>query len=166
MCLITSPTKKQRSHVKLQLVKHIPRTRCLHRDESCISRTIVLLTTYTYNQLYAHEQNARNHVAWVQSIGVANKSAVLCRSWTLPNDSKHTESSFFFTIPTDLLCLRVAHLPRSRDLAILMLTTDNDKQNPLAQIIVRLPLLLKHWVVGDACAVDPWARHGYCHRKY
>jgi hypothetical protein len=38
----------------------------------------------------------------------------------LPNDSKHNEAGF----STDSLCLRVAQMPRSRDLAIFVLTTD------------------------------------------
>ena len=42
------------------------------------------------------------------------------------NDSKHTEASFS-TILTDTLYLRVAQMPRSPDLAIFVLTTDNDR---------------------------------------
>ena len=41
--------------------------------------------------------------------------------WTLPNDSKHNEASFS-TIPTDILYLRVAQMPRSPDPAIFVLT--------------------------------------------
>jgi hypothetical protein len=41
----------------------------------------------------------------------------------LPNDSKHNEATFF-KIFTDLLCLRVSRMSRSRDLAIFVLTID------------------------------------------
>ena len=50
----------------------------------------------------------------------------LRRSWTLPNDSKHNEASFS-TISIDMLYLRVTQTPRSPDLAIFVLTTDNDR---------------------------------------
>jgi hypothetical protein len=59
----------------------------------------------------------------VRLIGVANKIPYLGCSWALPNDSKHNEAGFS-TISTDSLCLRVAQMPRSRDLAIFVLTTD------------------------------------------
>ena len=39
----------------------------------------------------------------------------LQRLWALPNDLKHNEASFL-TVLTDLLCLRVAQMPRSPDL--------------------------------------------------
>ena len=55
-------------------------------------------------------------------IGVANKMQYLQRSWA---DSKHTEVSFSATL-TDTLYLRVTQMPRSPDLAIFVLTTDND----------------------------------------
>ena len=68
------------------------------------------------------------------SIGVANKTQYLQCSWALPNDSKHTEASFL-AILTDTytlyMYLRVAQMPRSPDLAIFVLTTDNDRQNRL-----------------------------------
>ena len=54
-------------------------------------------------------------------IGMANKNEVLRRSWALPNNLKHNGAGFS-TILTDLLCLRVAQMPRSRDLAIFVLT--------------------------------------------
>ena len=57
-------------------------------------------------------------------IGVANKMQYLRRSWTLPNDLKHNEASFS-TISTDVLYLRVTQTPRSPDLAIFVLTTDD-----------------------------------------
>ena len=60
----------------------------------------------------------------VVHIDVANKTQYLQRSWTLPNDSKHTEASFS-TILTDTLYLRVAEMPRSLDLAIFVLWQTN-----------------------------------------
>ena len=42
----------------------------------------------------------------------------------------HNEASFS-TISTDMLYLRVAQTPRSPDLAIFVLTTDDDRQNRL-----------------------------------
>jgi hypothetical protein len=63
----------------------------------------------------------------VQLIGVANKTLYLGRSWALPNNSKHNEADFLM-ISIDLLCLRIAHMPRSPDLAIFLLTTDNSRQ--------------------------------------
>jgi hypothetical protein len=67
----------------------------------------------------------------VQLIGVAKKTLHLGRSWALPNDSKHNEAGFS-TISTDSLCLRVAQMPRSRDLTIFVWTTD-DKPIALPQ---------------------------------
>ena len=64
---------------------------------------------------------------WVVLIGVANKMQYLRRSWTLPNDSKHNEASFS-TISTGKLYLRFAQMPRSPDLAIFVLTTDDRRQ--------------------------------------
>ena len=71
-------------------------------------------------------------------IGVANKTQYLQRSWALPNDSKHTEVSFSATL-TDTLYLRVTQMPRSPDLAIFVLTTDNDRQQRQTKPIT-LPL--------------------------
>jgi hypothetical protein len=59
----------------------------------------------------------------VRLIGVANKTPYLGRLWALPNDSKHNEAGFS-TILIDSLYLRVAQMPRSRDLAIFVLMTD------------------------------------------
>ena len=56
----------------------------------------------------------------VESIGVANKNAVFAILVALPNNLKHNEASFS-TISTDMLCLRVAQMPRSLDLAIFVL---------------------------------------------
>ena len=47
--------------------------------------------------------------------------AVLRHSWALPNDLKHNGASFL-TISTALLCLRVARIPRYRDLVIFVPT--------------------------------------------
>ena len=59
------------------------------------------------------------------SIGVANKMHAVFATLVdlLPNDLKHNEASFL-TISTDMLCLRVAQMPRSPDPAIFVLTTD------------------------------------------
>jgi hypothetical protein len=59
----------------------------------------------------------------VRLIGVANKTSYLGRLWALPNDSRNNEAGFS-TISTDSLCLRVAQIPRSPDLAFFVLTTD------------------------------------------
>jgi hypothetical protein len=69
---------------------------------------------------YAHEQK---HMG-VRLIGVANKTPYLWRLWALPNDLKHSGAGFS-TTSIDLLCLRVAQMPRSRHLAIFVLTTVN-----------------------------------------
>jgi hypothetical protein len=78
------------------------------------------------DDLYLHNllgcAHAHKHMG-VRLIGVANKIPYLGRSWALPNDSKHNEAGFW-TISTDSLCLRVAKMPRSRDLAMFVLTTD------------------------------------------
>jgi hypothetical protein len=44
--------------------------------------------------------------------------------WALPSDLKHNEPCFLI-ISTDLLCLQVAQVPRSRDLSIFVRTTDD-----------------------------------------
>ena len=48
------------------------------------------------------------------------KAHYLCRSWTILS----TLRAVFWRFRKGLLCLRVAHAPRSRDLAIFMWTTD------------------------------------------
>ena len=58
-------------------------------------------------------------------VDMANKNAVLRRSWALPNNLKHNGARFL-TILTDSLCVRVAQMPRYRDLIIL-----SDGQNRL-----------------------------------
>jgi hypothetical protein len=55
--------------------------------------------------------------------GVANKTPYLRPLWALPNELKHNGAGFS-TTSIDLLCLRVAQMPRSRHLAIFVLTTD------------------------------------------
>ena len=72
-------------------------------------------------------------------IGVANKMQYLRRSWTLSNDSKHNEASFS-TISTDMLYLRVAQTPRSPDLAIFVLTTDDRQTDRRQTKPITLPL--------------------------
>ena len=48
----------------------------------------------------------------------------------MPKESKHTEASFL-PISTDSLCLRVAQIPRSRDVAIFVVMTNNRRQTKL-----------------------------------
>jgi hypothetical protein len=60
----------------------------------------------------------------VQLIDVDNKTSYLGSSWALPNDLRHNEAGFSM-ISTDSLCIRVAQMPRSRDLVIFVLTTDD-----------------------------------------
>jgi hypothetical protein len=66
----------------------------------------------------AHEQKAHGEggvQAW------PTKTQCLQCSWALPNNSKHNKVSISKTL-TDLLRLRIAQMPRSRDLAINVLT--------------------------------------------
>jgi hypothetical protein len=70
----------------------------------------------------------------VRLIGVANKTQLLQRSWTLPNDSKHNLASFM-TISIDSLRLRVAQTPISRDLANFVLTTDRQTNRLLYPLL-------------------------------
>jgi hypothetical protein len=67
-------------------------------------------------------------------IGVTKKMQFLRPSWALPNDSKHNVASFT-TISTDLLRLRVAQTPRSRDLAIFLLMTDGQTDRLLYPLL-------------------------------
>jgi hypothetical protein len=53
---------------------------------------------------------------------VGNKMHYLSRSWIVSLDLKHTGASFSPNL-IDSLCLRVAQVPRSRDVAIFVLTT-------------------------------------------
>jgi hypothetical protein len=76
----------------------------------------------------------------VRLIGVANKIPYLGLSRALPNDSKHNEAGFS-TILIDLLCLRVAQVPRSRDLAIFVLTTNRQQTDRQTDKPIALPLL-------------------------
>jgi hypothetical protein len=76
----------------------------------------------------------------VRLIGVANKTPHLEYSWALPNDSKHNEAGFSM-VSTDLLCLRVAQVPRSRDLAIFVLMTDRQQIDRQTDKPIALPLL-------------------------
>ena len=85
-----------------------------------------LLTTFTYIWC----QVVRMSKEHIVGIGMANKMQHLQRSWALPNDSKHTYASFS-AILTDTLHLRVAQMPRSPDLAIFVLTDDNDDRQNL-----------------------------------
>jgi hypothetical protein len=75
---------------------------------------------------YVHEQKYMG----VQLIGVANKTQFLQCSWALPNDSKHNEASFT-TTSTASLRLRVAQMPRFRDLAIFV-SPDDRLDKPIA----------------------------------
>ena len=115
-----------------------------------------LLTTFTCSHLAscAHEQHEQkpHGQQWVWPIGAANINALLRRSWAVPKDSKHTEATFL-SISTDLLCLRVAQMPRCPDLAIFVVTTDDRQQTkPIAFFLVHargvkinLRHRLAHW---------------------
>ena len=87
-----------------------------------------LWTTFTCLHLAscAHEQKAHGQ-QWVRLIGVANINALFATLVAVPKDSKLTEATFS-PISTDLLCLRVAQMPRSLDLAIFVVTTDDRRQ--------------------------------------
>ena len=64
------------------------------------------------------------------SIGVvtkADKKALFVTSWTIPLDSKHTEACFSPN-STDSLCLLVAQVPRSWDMANFF-ANDNNNNN-------------------------------------
>jgi hypothetical protein len=75
----------------------------------------------------------------VRLIGVVNKTQLLQRSWTLSNDSKHNEASFM-TISTDSLRLRVAQTPRSRDLAIFVLTIAQQGVKQLSVVSTKIAI--------------------------
>jgi hypothetical protein len=57
---------------------------------------------------------------WVVSIGVANTMQYLWHLKALPNDSKHNEANYSM-ISMNLLCLRVAQIPRFPNLMNLVL---------------------------------------------
>ena len=52
------------------------------------------------------------------------------RSRAAPKESKHTEASFS-PVSTDSFCLRVAQMPRSRDVAIFVATDDRKDKTRL-----------------------------------
>ena len=60
---------------------------------------------------------------------MANKNAVLRCLWALINDSKYNRVSLL-TILTGSLCLQVAQMPISQDLATLALTDRTDSFTP------------------------------------
>ena len=91
---------------------------------------------------------------WEVLIGVANKMQYLRRSWTLPNDSKHNEANFS-TTSTDKSYLRVAQIPRSPDLAIFVLTTDDRQTDRRQTKPITLPL-------AHARGVIIWCVHCTC----
>ena len=78
-----------------------------------------LLTTFTY--IIVHMCMSRKHMLWVGSIGVVRNTQCLRYSWASPNDLRHNWASFS-TILTHSICLWV---PRSPDLVIFVLTTDD-----------------------------------------
>ena len=55
----------------------------------------------------------------------------------MPKESKHTEASFSL-IAIDSLCFQAAHMPRSRDVAIFMVTTTTDDRRRTK--LIALPL--------------------------
>jgi hypothetical protein len=91
----------------------------------------------------AHEQK---HMG-VRLIGVANKTLYLRRLWALPNDLKHNGADFS-TTSIDLLCLWVAQIPRSRHLAIFVLTTDRHAN----RLLYPLLRMRAHRVIMDNVA--------------
>ena len=92
-----------------------------------------LFTTFTHIWCQVVRMSREYIVGSVHRCGQQN--AALQRSWALPNDSKHTEASFS-AILTDTLQLGLAQMPRSPDLAIFVLTDDNDDETKL----ITLPL--------------------------
>ena len=74
-----------------------------------------------------HEQKAHG-LQYKQSIGVANKNALFVMLMHHAKESKHTEASFSLIL-TDSLYLHVTQMLRSRDVAVIMLMTDDHRQN-------------------------------------
>ena len=62
-------------------------------------------------------------------------------SWTVTNNSKHIQASFSLIL-TDWLHLRVAQMPRSQDLAIFVVTTD-EQMNRRTERPITLPLCMR-----------------------
>ncbi len=81
----------------------------------------------------AHEQKACMHYALSRHLSIvmatiANKRHYLSRLWSVFLDLKHTEASFSPNL-IDSLCLQV---PRSREVAIFVITTTQPITLPLA----------------------------------
>jgi hypothetical protein len=110
----------------------------------------------------------------VRLIGMANKKKMcLGRLWALPNDSKHNEAGFS-TISTDSLCLRVAKVPRSRDLAIFVLTTDDRQTNcftpcctsaHVGQLSSKFSFHICSSLIKNSCYMPSFPRYGLIHYK-
>ena len=98
---------------------------CCAASVSIELRCMYLCTTFTCLHLAscAHEQKAHGQ-QWVWLIGVANINALFVM---LVGRAKGFEAhlSHFFADFDDLLCLRVAQMSRSLDLAIFVVTTDD-----------------------------------------
>ena len=63
-----------------------------------------LSTTFTYILCKVVRMSRAESTWWAVSIGVADKTQYLQRSWAVPNNSKHTEASFSVML-TDTLYL-------------------------------------------------------------
>jgi hypothetical protein len=81
---------------------------------------ILTISISALGQLCAWAESLHCIMHWIGclSIGVANKRHYLSRSWIVSLNLKHILEFF-----TDLLCLRVARVPRSQEVAIFVLTT-------------------------------------------
>ena len=86
---------------------------------------------HTSRKHMACSASASGYGQWVW-LRWPTKRHYLRRSWTVTNDSKHIQASFSL-IPTDWLCLWVAHMPRSWDPAIFVMTTDRPTNQPTNQ---------------------------------
>jgi hypothetical protein len=136
--------------MKLELCRaHTPRA----ASASCSASDSLYAEVCTLDDdLYLHVMLGYAHLHKAHGgalIGVANKKKTyLGRSWALPNDSKHNEAGFS-TISTDSLCLLVTQMPRSRDLAIFVLTTDDRQTHkPIALPLLPRVLLLRMRTCG------------------
>ena len=106
------------SHFSLQIASS--QTVC---HEHLVFRTFRQSLPFHSRYLAAHEQRAHALcIESVLSIGVATKRHYLWHSWIVSLNLKHTKASFSPSL-TDLLCLWVAQVPRSRDMETFVLTT-------------------------------------------
>lgn len=81
-----------------------------------------------YRQRLAMCMSRKRMKVWL--IGQQNTVFVTLMGLTKQLILKDNEGSFWMVL-MDLLCLPVAQIPRSRDLAIFVPTTTDDRQSPL-----------------------------------